>query len=185
MPLLISSTSFAINIVLDLLLISKFRIGSRTSTINDQALIRLACDMSSALAGLAYFVYIARKMQRRSRGGEDPARPGLRAFKVLARPSFYPFAESAIRNVLYLWLVSKIISMGESYGTAWGVFNPVRWGLVMVPVQAPRVSALTFVGHNWGRWRARVGVNLRRVRASKREVTGNVLSVIPRISGWD
>lgn len=174
-PLLISSISFAVNIILDLLIISKFHVGSWTPTINDQALIRLACDVSSALAGLAYFVYIARKMQRRTRGVEDPARPGLKAVKVLARPAAYTFVESALRNSLYLWLVSKIISMGESYGTAWGVFNTIRWGLVMVPVQALEASTLAFVSHNWGRWRARVGVNLRRPKASRKDVAGNVL----------
>ncbi|KAI4121933.1 MAG: hypothetical protein LQ347_006693, partial [Umbilicaria vellea] len=143
-PLLISSISFVVNIILDLLIISKFHIGSWTPTIIAQALIRLACDMSSALAGLAYFVYIARKMQRSTRGVEEPARPRVKAIKVLARPAAYTFVESALRNSLYLWLVSKIISMGESYGTAWGVFNTIRWGLVMVPVQALEASTLAF-----------------------------------------
>ena len=175
-PLLISSTSFIINIILDLLIVSKFHLGSWIPTINDQALIRLACDMSSALAGLLYFVYVARKMQRRSRSIESRARPGIKAFKILARPSAYTFTESAIRNSLYLWLVTRIISLGENYGTAWGVFNTIRWGLVMVPVQALEASTLTFVGHNWGRWRARVGVNSRRPTASRRDLTGKYSS---------
>ena len=55
-PLIISSTSIAINILLDLLIISKFHIGSWTPTIIHQALIRLACDLTSALAGLIYFI---------------------------------------------------------------------------------------------------------------------------------
>lgn len=181
-PLLISSTSFIINIILDLLIISKFHVGSWTPTINDQALIRLACDMTSAIAGLLYFIYIARKMQRQSRSMGDPARPGIKAFKVLARPSAYTFTESAIRNSLYLWLVSRIISLGQNYGTAWGVFNTIRWGLVMVPVQALEASTLTFVGHNWGRWRARVGVNMRKPKASRRDLTGNILPLIHRIA---
>lgn len=96
---------------------------------------------------------------------------------MLARPAVYTFAESAVRNALYLWLVSKIIALGESYGTAWGVFNTIRWGLVMVPVQALEASTLAFVGHNWGRWRARVGVNLRRPRAERKELFGNVLAL--------
>ena len=172
-PLLISSTSFVINIMLDLLIISKFHVGSWTPTINDQALIRLACDMSSALAGLFYFIYIATKMHRRSsEGSNEQVRPGIRAFKVLARPSVYTFTESAIRNSLYLWLVSKIISLGEKYGTAWGVFNTIRWGMVMVPVQALEASTLAFVGHNWGQWRARVGVGLRKPKASRQDLLG-------------
>ena len=174
-PLLISSTSVVINIVLDLLIISKFHVGSWTPTINDQALIRLACDMSSALAGLVYFVSIATKMHRRSSEDSDE-RPrlgiGIRAFKVLARPSVYTFTESAIRNSLYLWLVSRIIALGEDYGTAWGVFNTIRWGLVMVPVQALEASTLAFVGHNWGQWRARVGIGLRKPKASRQDLLG-------------
>ena len=172
-PLLISSTSFVINIILDLLIISKFHVGSWMPTINGQALIRLACDMSSALAGLVYFIYIAKKMHRKSSEASDErVRPGIKAFKVLARPSVYTFTESAIRNSLYLWLVSRIISLGENYGTAWGVFNTIRWGLVMVPVQALEASTLAFVGHNWGQWRARVGVGLRKPKASRQDLLG-------------
>lgn len=170
-PLLISSTSFVINIMLDLLIISKFHVGSWKPTINDQALIRLACDMTSALAGFAYFTYIATKLHRSSsEDSGERVRPGIRAFKVLARPSVYTFTESAIRNSLYLWLVSRIISLGENYGTAWGIFNTIRWGMVMVPVQALEASTLTFVGHNWGQWRARVGVGLRKPKASRQDL---------------
>ncbi len=120
-------------------------------------------------------------MEGRSRGTGDLARPRIKAFKVLARPSAYTFTESAVRNSLYLRLVSKIIALGNDYGTAWGVFNTICWGLVMVPVQALEASTLTFVGHNWGRWRARVGVNLRKPKASRREVAGSVLPLIPPI----
>ena len=172
-PLLISSTSFVINIILDLLIISKFHVGSWTPTINHQALIRLACDMSSALAGLLYFIYIAKRMHRRScEDSNQHVRPSIKAFKVLARPSVYTFAESTIRNALYLWLVSRVISLGENYGTAWGVFNTIRWGLIMAPVQALEASTLAFVGHNWGQWRARVGVGLRKPRASGKDLLG-------------
>ena len=170
-PLLINSTSFVINIMLDLLIISKFHVGTWKPTINDQALIRLACDMTSALAGFAYFICIATKLHRSSSGDSgERVRPGIRAFKVLARPSLYTFTESAIRNSLYLWLVSRIISLGENYGTAWGIFNTIRWGMVMVPVQALEASTLPFVGHNWGQWRARVGVSLRKPKASRQDL---------------
>jgi Na+-driven multidrug efflux pump len=134
-PLVISSTKFVINIVLDLLIISKFHVGSTAPTVNTQALIRLACDMTSALAGLAYFTFIAMKLHR-SASRKLPVRPSVAALKILLRPSVYTFTESAIRNALYLWLVSRIILLGDNYATAWGVFNTIRWGLVMVPVQA-------------------------------------------------
>ena len=137
-PLLISSTKFVVNIMLDLLVISKFHVGTFTPTVNTQALIRLACDMASALSGLAYFIYISLKLQRQSQSSEQSVKPGLRALKILVRPSIYTFTESAIRNALYLWLVSRIILLGENYATAWGVFNTIRWGLVMVPVQVWR-----------------------------------------------
>ena len=169
-PVVISSTKFVVNIMLDLLIISKFHVGSRNPTLNGQALIRLACDMTSALFGLAYFMYIAAKSQRHSPTSERRPRPGIRALKVLLGPSAYTFIESAIRNSLYLWLVSRIVLMGEDYATAWGVFNTIRWGLVMVPVQALEASTLTFVGHNWGRFRASVGVEIRRPKASKYDI---------------
>ena len=181
-PLLISSIKFVINIMLDLLIISRFHVGSFTPTVNTQALIRLACDMTSALSGLLYFVYIALKLQRQSTSSQQSVRPGLKAFQILARPSVYTFTESAIRNALYLWLVSRIILLGENYATAWGVFNTIRWGLVMVPVQALEASTLTFVGHNWGQWRARVGVEKRRPKASKADLLGRAsLSSFPNV----
>jgi hypothetical protein len=71
-------------------------------------------------------------------------------FLVLLRPGFITFLESAIRNALYLWLVAGIVALSEDYATAWGVFTTIRWGLVMVPVQALEATSLTFIGHSWG-----------------------------------
>jgi hypothetical protein len=78
--------------------------------------------------------------------------------------------ESAIRNALYLWLVSGVVAMGLVYTTAWSVFNTIRWGLIMVPIQALEATALTFVGHRWGAFRNSVGMNNRRSTASKRQI---------------
>ncbi|QKX61778.1 uncharacterized protein TRUGW13939_08934 [Talaromyces rugulosus] len=167
-PLLISSMKFVVNIMLDLLIISRFHVGSFVPTVNTQAWIRLACDLSSAICGLLYFLYISFKLRRQSQ--EQTATLSLTALKTLARPSSYTFTESVIRNAIYLWIVSRIILLGDNYATAWGVFTTIRWGLVMVPVQAFEASTLTFVGHNWGKWRAHVGVNLRRPTASKAEI---------------
>jgi len=169
-PLVISSTKFVVNIILDLALISPFHAGRFTPTINIQALIRMTCDLASALSGLLYFAIIARKMQVQS---EEPhARPSFRSLKVLARPGIYTFAESALRNAIYLWLISGIVAMGSDYATAWGVFNTIRWGIVMVPVNALQASTLTFVGHAWGRWRARVGPDTKKPKASKADLIG-------------
>jgi Na+-driven multidrug efflux pump len=165
-PLLINSTGFIVNIVRDLLFISSFHVGSFQPTILIQAGIRLACDMVSALTGLAYFIFIAGRMQRRLGNPEARQGPQLRALPVLARPAVYTFAESVIRNSIYLWIVARIISLGQDYATARGVFNTIRWGLIMVPVQALEASTLTFVGRRWGRWRAEVGAHGRRAAAS-------------------
>lgn len=167
-PLLISSIKFSVNIMLDMLIISKFHVGSFTPTVNMQAWIRLACDLSSAICGLLYFLYISFKLRKQSH--QQIKTLSITALKTLARPSVYTFAESVIRNAIYLWIVSRIILLGDNYATAWGVFTTIRWGLVMVPVQAFEASTLTFVGHNWGKWRAHVGVNLRRPLASKAEI---------------
>lgn len=105
--------------MLDLLTISKFHARARIPTTIDQTLIGVACEMSSAIAGLGYSFYMARKMQRQSGNSEEnQALPTVKAIKVLARPAAYTFTESALRNALYLWLVSRMISLGESYGTA-------------------------------------------------------------------
>jgi Na+-driven multidrug efflux pump len=131
-PLLISSTKFAVNIILDLILISKFHIRSVSEpTVNMQAGIQLACNMVSAFAGLAYFIYIT-SFSEKSAVHEDPSeiqlKPTFAALKVLLRPGLIFFFESAIRNALYLWLVHGIVAMGLDYSTAWGVFSTIRWG---------------------------------------------------------
>ena len=154
-PLLISSTKVAVNIVLDRLVISTFHVGSWIPTINMQAGIRLGCDMISAFVGLLYFISvtsIARTNGKLHWHGEIPS---IKAFLILLKPDLITFLESAIRNALYLWLVSGIVSMSADYATAWGVFTTIRWGLVMVPVQALEATTLAFVGHEWGQWRSR------------------------------
>lgn len=171
-PLLISSTKFLVNIILDMLIISKFHVGSHTPTVNMQAVIQLCCNMSSAIIGLIYFIYCTFSHQRTMRQDRETVRPSFQALRILIRPGFLTFLESAIRNALYLWLISGIISMGSDYATAWGVFTTIRWGLIMVPVLALEASTLTFVGHAWGGWRARVGPNVRRAKASKSDVVG-------------
>lgn len=168
-PLLISSIKFIVNIMLDLLIISRFHVGSHNPTVNDQALVRMACDLTSAISGLLYFLYIATKLLRSSNSDQKP-RPSLSSLKTIARPGIWTFLESALRNSIYLWLIHGIVSMGLDYATAWGVFNTIRWGIFMVPVQALEATTLTFVGHAWGMWRAEVGPTLKRPRASKQDL---------------
>lgn len=173
-PLIISSIKFAVNIILDFIIISKFHVRGVSPTANIQASIRLACDMASAFAGLFYFVY-ATSLSKRSRSVLGPnrstkVRPSLQALKVLVRPGFVTFLESSIRNALYLWLVSGIVSLGLNYTTAWSIFTTIRWGLVMVPVQTMEATSLAFIGHAWGKWRGKLGQDVRKPKPNWKDV---------------
>ncbi|RHZ48409.1 uncharacterized protein CDV56_105190 [Aspergillus thermomutatus] len=148
-PLMISSIKVLMNIILDLLIISKFHVGGWTANIKMQAGIRLSCDVLAAASGLLYF-FTATQIKENGYSWHSRNMPSLRKFLVLLRPGFITFLESAIRNALYLWLVTGIVALSEDYATAWGVFTTIRWGLVMVPVQALEATSLTFIGHNWG-----------------------------------
>jgi hypothetical protein len=178
-PLVMSSIKFAINIILDFLIISKFHVSSHKLTVNMQGAIQLACSLTAAFAGLVYFLWsnslpVWRKQQHRReegiRGIYASIRPNARALLILARPGLIFFAESAIRKILYLWLVSTIVALGSVYATAWGVFNTIRWGLIMVPVLALEATSLQFIGHEWGYFREKIGVHTRRPRASWKEI---------------
>jgi hypothetical protein len=162
-PLVISTTKFAINIILDLITISKFHVGGINPTVNMQAGVQLACNLASAFAGLAYFVYRtsfnSKSEYHRDESGTS-LRPSWPALIILARPGAIFFVESAIRNALYLWLVHNIVTMGSDYATAWGVFSTIRWGLIMVPVLALETTTLTFIGHSWGRFRRSLNVEI-------------------------
>ncbi|KAM0705518.1 hypothetical protein Q7P35_006877 [Cladosporium inversicolor] len=169
-PLLISSVKFAVNIILDMMLISRFHIPQVTPSVNTQAATQLACNMVASLAGLIYFLVITRRGRRKEGIAQESSRPTISHLLILARPGFFTFTESAIRNALYLWLISGVVAMGSDYATAWGVFSTIRWGLIMVPVQALEATSLAFVGHAWGAWRKDVGVLVRRPRASLRQL---------------
>lgn len=181
-PLIISSCKFLINIVLDMLIISKFHVGSFTPTVNTQAVIRLGCDLAAALVGLAYFVGVTVSMRRSMEGSrrQETMGPTSKALQVLIRPGIFTFVESAVRNALYLWLVHGIVSMGSDYATAWGVFNTIRWGLIMVPVQALEQATLAFVGHAWGQWRENLGASIRRGKATWNDLR-SMSSFIPEL----
>ena len=179
-PLIISSAKFALNIILDMLLISWFHVGTHRPTVNLQAGIQLACNMTAAFVGLGYFLSMTSLKYWRHRvhvqsegiledtntamlqtGLAESMRPTVGAFMVLLRPGTLTLIESAIRNALYLWLISTIVALGSTYATAWGVFSTIRWGLVMVPVQSLEATSLAFIGHRWGAWRHDIGVHTR------------------------
>ncbi|KAH7021573.1 uncharacterized protein B0I36DRAFT_334777 [Microdochium trichocladiopsis] len=174
-----------------MLLISTFHVPSVTPSVNLQAGIQLACNLSSAFSGLGYFLLFHTKpaMRRLStehdlsdmnvagplpstnpsdRNSNRSVVPTWTALLVLARAGILTFLESLIRNVLYLWLVTTIVALGSTYATAWGIFNTIRWGLVMVPVQALEATSLTFIGHRWGNWRQSISSNMSTSSASTR-----------------
>ncbi|KAK0367426.1 hypothetical protein CLIM01_15217, partial [Colletotrichum limetticola] len=136
-----------------------------------QAGIQLACNLTSAFLGLAYFLWgNTIRFQKRRRRHDDEGgttRPSVKALLILLRPGALTFVESAIRNALYLWLVTNIVSMGSTYATAWGIFNTIRWGLIMVPVQALEQTSLAYVGHAWGAWRRSIGVETTQPKAGR------------------
>lgn len=142
-PLLISTTKTFSNIVLDLIFLSSVRVVANVS-IESQATIRLACDFAGALAGLEFFLWLSRRQRTAS----------LRSLKPMLRPGAVTFAESVVHNALYLWQISGLVSLGEQHASAWAIFNTIRWGIVMVPVNALEATSATFVGHNWGDFRS-------------------------------
>jgi hypothetical protein len=75
------------------------------------------------------------------------ASPRLQDLQTLLRPELFTFAELAIRNALYLWLVLNIVSMGTAYVTAWEVSDTIRRGLAMVHVQNLEATSWAFIGH--------------------------------------
>ncbi|KAH8725888.1 hypothetical protein GQ44DRAFT_207108 [Phaeosphaeriaceae sp. PMI808] len=142
-PLVISSVKFTANIILDFLIISTFHVGSHAPTVNDQARIQLAVSLTAAVCGLVYFMLLSQRMIRQQHNDAESTKPNFKALVVLIRSGAMTFAESAVRNALYLWLISTIVAMGNDYATAWGVFSTIRWGLITVPVQVLELTSVT------------------------------------------
>ncbi len=179
-PLVISSVKSAVNIILDMIVISKFHVKGIKPTVNTQAATQLACGMMASLAGLGYFLVTTRRHRKYQQAISHPTETAQITFsglKILARPGAFTFTESAIRNALYLWLDSGVVAMGNNYATAWGVFNTIRWGLIMVPVQALEATSLTFIGHAWGAWREEVGEHVRKPVATLKQLRCKCISL--------
>ncbi|PPQ83240.1 hypothetical protein CVT24_001351 [Panaeolus cyanescens] len=154
-PLVMSSIQTLIQIILELALVSTVRVRGFNPTIHTIATIRLVCSLSGALVGLVYFVFISR-IARSKVHMSTLKWFSYPAFVELFKPGRWTFMESAIRNAIYLWQIRNVVSMGQTYATAWGVFNTIRWGLVMVPVQALEATSNAFVGHRWGVYQERI-----------------------------
>lgn len=163
--------------------ISTFRIKGVHATVKTQAAVNLACSVIASLSGLIYFGMTAvRLAKHQGLTLTRQLRPTFRAWKTLARPGLATFLESAIRNALYLWLVAGVVAMGSDYATAWGVFNTIRWGLVMVPVQSLEAATATFVGHRWGAWGSLGGLGK---KASFADIFGTSHMSLPVLTRTD
>lgn len=46
----------------------------------------------------------------------------------------------------------------------------IRWGIPMIPTLALETSAVTFVGHKWGEFRANVGVEMEKPVATNEDL---------------
>ncbi|CAE6437833.1 unnamed protein product [Rhizoctonia solani] len=171
-PLMINFCRTLANIILDFIFLSTFRVRTgREPTINTQASIRMACNGIGCIAGLLYFIYVARRL-RLDEDRRSVWMPKWSSFVALAKPGLHTLVESAVRNALYLWLIHGVVAMGSDYATAWGIFNTIRWGLVMVPINTLAATASTFVGHEWGLWRERA-ISRGSTQASLTDIIGH------------
>ncbi|TFK28703.1 hypothetical protein FA15DRAFT_748040 [Coprinopsis marcescibilis] len=153
-PLAMSSVQTLIQIALELALVSTVHVKGFTPTIHTVATIRLVCNLVGAATGLVYFVFLVKRTTaQRSIHTSHLKWFSVDALRKLCRPGLWTFVESAIRNIIYLWQIRGVVSMGQAYATAWGVFSTIRWGLIMVPVFALEATSNAFVGHRWGIYR--------------------------------
>ncbi|KAH8742758.1 hypothetical protein F5883DRAFT_441843, partial [Diaporthe sp. PMI_573] len=146
----ISSVKFAVNIILNLLIISKVHVGSHQPPINLQAGACLSLRSSLFCLGYCLWRNTLRFQKRRVDSLNEwgtTTLPSPTALLILLRSGILTFIESATRNAFYLCLASNIVSMRSTYATAWGVFNTIRWGLIMVPVQAVTDVLITHVSY--------------------------------------
>jgi hypothetical protein len=98
-------------------------VTSGSVSVNTQAVIRLCCDAAGALAGLLFYLYISGLLPHRPLEATDSRKPNLHGLKLMIQPGSYTFAESAVRNALYLWLVTGIVSLGNDYATVLSPFH--------------------------------------------------------------
>ncbi|KAI7473649.1 hypothetical protein KC357_g5440 [Hortaea werneckii] len=121
-PLVISSIKFAVNIVLDLIVISKVHVPGVTPTVNAQAGTQLGCNLVASLAGLVYFFWTSIR-RRRQTACHESVRPSFFQLLILAKPGSFTFLESAATSLTFV-------------GHAWGAFR----NLAPASDQKPRAS---------------------------------------------
>ncbi|TGO59384.1 hypothetical protein BCON_0045g00470 [Botryotinia convoluta] len=83
-----------------------------------------------------------------------------RALDHLDVPLLISSVQFAVNILLDLLIISKFH----------GVFNNIRWGIVMISVNALQVSISTFVGHAWGAWRKGARIETRKPKAERVDI---------------
>ncbi|KAF2261300.1 hypothetical protein CC78DRAFT_555149 [Lojkania enalia] len=126
-PLIINSTKFAIKIILDFVITSKFPVPSISPMVNMQAGIQLACNLASVTLS---------KFESRSESDEQQITPSLSTPKVLFKPSAITSAELVLRDTPYLYLVHNFVTKRNDYATT-STFNSHSWDKFreVLPVQ--------------------------------------------------
>ncbi|TVY45942.1 hypothetical protein LOCC1_G002756 [Lachnellula occidentalis] len=162
-PLIINTIKFAITAILDGAIISRARLELRplsSTTHQSEWLVtwyleRVAWYTLSSLL-------TASNALRENKLKDQNLVPALHLWE-----SSYGMESGLSENQLYA--IPSISGCGD-YATAWGVFNTIRGGILMVPLQALEASTLTFIGHKWGRWRKFKGSEDSKTGNNKREI---------------
>lgn len=161
-PLTISLVKYSTNIALDLILLSKFRPVATNVSVGTQAMLRMICDLVALTAGLLFFFgrqyndirEICLEQEWNVQREYRRVRPSVRHFKQIVRAGFWFQLEVICRAPLELVFNRRIVSYGQTFATANGVFASLRMGLAWIPAVAIVSSCDTFVGHAWGRLHA-------------------------------
>ncbi|KIJ56233.1 hypothetical protein M422DRAFT_40995 [Sphaerobolus stellatus SS14] len=142
-PLLMSSVQTLIQIFLELALVSTVQVKGFTPTTHTRATIKLICDRSTLLS-LPY-------TQGHSPYGHEESEMVLLYILSRARVARkMDFYRERDQKCDIFMAIHGVVGMGQAYATARGVFNTIRWGLIMVPVNALEATSNAFVGHRWG-----------------------------------
>ncbi|KAI8804524.1 hypothetical protein BJ742DRAFT_776000 [Cladochytrium replicatum] len=120
------------------------RVPGFINSVETPAYIRLVRDFAGSFSALIVLFAMLRPSSHERFLAEAQPRPklSLPALKTLAIPGSFTHAKSAILNALQMFLVSRVVALGRDYATAWGVFNKIRWGIVMVPVNTLEATAM-------------------------------------------
>ncbi|TVY82521.1 hypothetical protein LSUE1_G003878 [Lachnellula suecica] len=180
-PMLVNFVKFSLNMILDVTVMSQYGTLVHQPSMINQAAINMTCDLASAALGLWYFKRVTTKYTKeRTTATTGPngwkaidkskARPCYASLKVLFQHGIWTFIESAIRNLILVYLmIGLTTALKTENATAWNAFRDIRLGMLLVPLQALETSTLTFVGHAWGEWRKEVGPTETQVEVKESE----------------